>query len=232
MGRMCVTTCFTALLAAGPLAASATEPDVLSVEQRTYEISVDGAKAGQSACVITTYADGLEVAKTDAKVSVGFAIFTYVYEYHGAEQWRGGRLAKVESRAIDGWKRLSLLVDVQEGGSAVSAQGARPANGPRFEMSTSFWRLPLLPAPELTGRKLSVVDADNGKSHQIELQLAGREELAIGAEKSACWKYQVQGTLSAELWYDGQGRLVRQTGVEDGHKTVRQLASVRKSVAR
>src|SRR2546423_1532851 len=88
----------------------AAEPNVISAETRTYDISVDGKNSGQSTLVITRYSDGSESVSADAKVTVTWTVFSYVYEFHGKEQWRDGHFEQLDSRAVDGGRQLSLAV--------------------------------------------------------------------------------------------------------------------------
>src|SRR5262245_28230775 len=90
--------------------AQTADPEVVSAETRSYDVFVDGKNSGQNTLVITRYNDGAESVSADAKITVTWTVFTYVYEFHGQEQWRGGRLEKLTSRAVDGGRKLSLAV--------------------------------------------------------------------------------------------------------------------------
>src|SRR5689334_3196647 len=62
---------------------AAAEPEVVSAETRTYDIFVDSKNSGQSKLTITRYSDGSESVSADAKVTVSWTVFSYVYEFHG-----------------------------------------------------------------------------------------------------------------------------------------------------
>jgi hypothetical protein len=40
--------------------------------------------------------------------------------------------------------------------------------------------------------------------------------------------YRLSGKVAVDVWYDGSERLVRQEWVEEGHRTVLELARVRR----
>src|SRR3954453_7794473 len=82
--------------------ALAAEPELAFAETRTYDIFVDGKKSGQSKLTIAGYRDGTETVKADAKITVNWLVFNYVYEFHDQEQWRSGVLQELTSNAVDG----------------------------------------------------------------------------------------------------------------------------------
>src|SRR5262249_29787495 len=78
------------LLVAAPPTTCAAGPELIAIETRTYDIFVDHKKSGQSTLQMARYGDGTEVVSTDAKLTVSWAVFTYVYEFHGQERWNLG----------------------------------------------------------------------------------------------------------------------------------------------
>ena len=58
-------------------------------EVRDYEILVKGKHAGSMKVVITDTDDGLTTVMTDAAVEFNVIVYTYRYEFHGNESWRG-----------------------------------------------------------------------------------------------------------------------------------------------
>src|SRR6478752_851866 len=104
-----------------------TPPESLARETRVYDILVDRSVAGQSTVVIERFTEDRERATTDAKVTVSWVVFKYVYEFHGEEQWIGGEPLQLSSRAVDGGKRQSLVAKQAERGWQISKGGAAPA---------------------------------------------------------------------------------------------------------
>ena len=52
------------------------------------------------------------------------------------------------------------------------------------------------------------------------------EPLAIGRQQVTCSRYRLSGDLEADLWFDGQNRIVRQKTIEDGYPTEVRLTRV------
>src|SRR5947209_5049854 len=121
---------------------AAAEPMAVSAETRTYDILVDGKNSGQSTLVITRYSDGRESVSADAKVTVSWTVFSYVYEFHGKEQWRDGRFEQLESRAVDGGTKLSLSVKREGGGFSITKAKGKPTSAPDIQLTTNYWREP------------------------------------------------------------------------------------------
>ncbi len=52
--------------------------------------------------------------------------------------------------------------------------------------------------------------------------------MSVSGKPHRCQHFRVTGeNLLVDLWYDSDGRLVRQESMEDGHRTVLDLLSVR-----
>jgi hypothetical protein len=199
----------------------AAEPAVVSAETRTYDILVDGKKSGQSRLRITRYGDGSESVSADAKVTVTWTVFSYVYEFHGKEQWRDGHFEQLESRAVDGGTKLSLSVKREGGGFRITKGRGKPASAAEVQLTTNYWREPAAGA-----QSIAVLDADTGKLYDEKLDSLGKQELTIGGQKVMASAYRLKGKLDVELWFDAQGFLVQQIGKEDGHPTEVRLASM------
>jgi hypothetical protein len=208
-----------ALIAGGRAMAA----DVVSTEIRTYDILIDGKPAGQSTLSLERLTDGSEACTTDAKLTVKWAVFSYVYEFHGREEWRGGGFLQLSSRAVDGGKRLSLEAHAADGSLLVSKSGGKSAAAPLAQLTTNYWRRP---AAMVNGTKLTILDADNGKSYDVRATVVGREELSTGSMSLSAEHVRLQGGVNVDLWFDVNGYLIRQTGAEDGHATELRLTSI------
>jgi Domain of unknown function (DUF6134) len=208
---------------------AAAEPMVIFAETRTYDIFVDDKKSGQSTLTITRYNDGSESVSADAKVTVRWTVFSYVYEFHGKEQWRDSRFEQLESRAVDGGRQLSLSVKRTEGGFSIATAKGKPTSAADVQLTTNYWREPAVGAD---AREISVLDADNGKVYEEKIEPLGQQELTIAGQRIVTNAYRLKGTLDVELWFDAQGYLVRQVGKEDGHPTELRLAAVQQQASK
>ena len=205
------------------------EPEVVFAETRTYDIFVDSKKSGQSKLTIARYSDGSETVSADAKVTVRWTVFSYVYEFHGKEQWRDGRFEQLESRAVDGGRQLSLSVNRTEGGFSIATAKGSPTVAGNVQLTTNYWREP---AGDADTRTITVLDADNGQLYDETIERLGQQELTIGGQRIAANAYRLKGSLDVELWFDAQGYLVRQVGKEDGHPTELRLAAIQQQASK
>src|SRR5262249_43875589 len=155
---------------------AAAEPTAVFAETRTYDIFVDDKKSGQSKLTITRYSDGSEAVNADAKVTVRWTVFSYVYEFHGKEQWRDGRFEQLESRAVDGGRQLSLSVKHTETGFIVATAKGSPTSAADVQLTTNYWREPSAGAE---ARAITVLDADNGQLYDEKIERQGQQELTI-----------------------------------------------------
>ncbi len=103
---------------------------------------------------------------------------------------------------------------MQAEGSLIEIKDAPAVAGPAFKMTTNYWRLP----PAANG-KFSILESDNGKIYNVELQRVGPDEVLVQNQKLPCMRYRLSGDAAADLWFDARNRLVRQQTVEQGHAT-------------
>jgi hypothetical protein len=195
--------------------AQAQMPRVLAEEVREFEILVKGKPAGQNTITISETDDGLTRVSTEAAVKFDYLVYVYRYEFHGREIWRANRLAWVDNRAVDAGKQLRVRATIEGNGSTIEANGKAAIAGPLLGTTTSYWRLP----DRVPGRNLSFLDADQGIVHAVSVDEVGTEEVVAAGRKLGCTHYRVRGGVAADLWFDGQNRLVRQTSVEEGYPT-------------
>ena len=70
---------------------------------------------------------------------------------------------------------------------------------------------------------VALLDSDKGLKLRGELQYVGPEMLTVGGKRQSCGHYRIAGEVQVDLWYDKAQRLVRQEGVDSGHKTLLEL---------
>jgi hypothetical protein len=195
-------------------------PRVLADEIRDFEIVVGGKPTGKSQIRITETADGVTVVSTDVTVKFDFILYVYRYELRSKETWQGNRLAWVDNRATDAGKKLVVRAKVDSQGSIIEVNGKAAKKGPVLEMTTNFWR-----CPDAVGRgSLSFMDVDQGTVLAAKLEYVGPDQITIAGNKLPCSHYRLRGGVEADLWFDGQRRLVRQRTVEQGFSTEIRLA--------
>lgn len=206
------------------LPATAAEPSPIASETREFEILIDQARAGKSSITICDYEDGRCVAATSADVRVTVLLYTYVYQFNGSEEWHDGRLRGLNSKTVDGLSKLSLQAQVDTDRTVLLTADGKSRSTVSHSMTTNYWRQP---AGEVIGKKIPVIDADTGKTLQLKFEDLGAKTLTLAGKRVACQHFKGTGDLTVELWFDANGRLVRQLGTEDGHKTEIRLSAVK-----
>jgi hypothetical protein len=193
-------------------------------EIREFEVFVDDAKAGKSTVTISEYEDGRVVTTASADIRVTILLFNYVYQFNGTEEWLENRPRALQSRTVDGFKQLSLKAQFEPDRTTLQAADGRPRTAGAHVMTTNFWRLP---PSEMLDKRIPVLDADTGKTLQLQFQYQGTKPLTLIGKPFTSHYFKVTGDKPCELWFDGGGRLVRHLGVEDGHKTEFRLSAFR-----
>jgi hypothetical protein len=220
---------FLAVLGFGHVSVRAADPPPLSAprvlvdELREFEVLVKDKPIGTNTVRIVETDDGATIVATDASVVMSFIVYTYRYEFHGREKWQQNRLVQVDNRADANGKPLGARAKCDARASFVEVRGKTPHWAPPLAMTTSYWRLP--PAEYARGT-MSILESDLGTIHAVRLQYVGPDEVIVQNQRIACHHYRIVGTVEAELWFDGQQRLVRQKTVETGYPTEMRLLRI------
>jgi hypothetical protein len=194
------------------------------VEHRAYAILVDGKRAGDYHMAITRRDDGVSVMSGHADVRVSYLVYRYTYRYRGVESWKDGRLLHLESSCNDNGKAFSVNAAAEGDALNVQVNGRQHAC-PLEAWTTTYWRLP---DKKHRNQQVTLLDCDSGRVLNATLQYVGPSELQIAGARWTCARYRLNGDINADLWYDDQERLVREDTIEDGHRTVIELAHIRR----
>jgi hypothetical protein len=193
-------------------------------ETRDHTIYVDGKPAGESHVTIQTKDDGSIVVSTSAQVAIDRLLVHYKYSYSGKETWKDGKLVGLDSTTNDDGKRFNVSAVAGKENVKVTVNNTeREVHGDVW--STTYARYP---DTDRCNKVVHLLDADTGKEMSAKLECVGREETVIAGQKMTCTHFRLRGDVSTDLWYDGQKRLVRQEGVEQGHKVLTEFTGVRK----
>lgn len=220
--RHTLTATFCLTIAACLIVAAHGETPVAPAEEiREFDIFVKDKPVGKSTMRITDCEDGTCRVATEVQVKLDYFVYAYRYEFHGQETWRGNRLLSAENRATDGGNDFMARASFEGDRFRVESNG-RQAAAPRIDMTTNYWCLPDATRSQLLG----VMNADRGTIHTVKLERLPAEPLAIGRQQVTCSRYRLSGDLEADLWFDGQNRIVRQKTIEDGYPTEVRLTRV------
>lgn len=198
-------------------------PGQAGKQTREYVIHVDSKPAGALLWTIAVHKDGRLTATAQADVHVGHSLFAYAYSYRGAEEWTDDRLTRVEGRSNDNGKKTTLIARV--GAQRVELEiNGKSSKGSPVSWTSSYWRLP---AAGVRGQDLAILDADTGEIFSGKLEPVRSETLKVDGRSMPCTCYRLTAKVSANLWFDDEDRLVRQTYVDDGHPTEIMLVRTR-----
>jgi hypothetical protein len=166
-----------------------------------------------------------------------------VYRYHstGTEVWKEGRLVELENAADLNKTRYRLLGKATDKGLRLSVDGQK-SDFPADTWATSYWRIPdrlahqhvqekstvvpaagSQPAANKKPKSVWLLDSDKGLKLRGQVQYVGSEMMTVAGKRQPCAHYRVTGEVQVDLWYDKAQRLVRQEGVDSGHKTLLEL---------
>jgi uncharacterized protein DUF6134 len=200
-------------------------------EIREYEVSVRQKPVGKVTTRIKYTNDGTTVATTDTVVDATFFLIKYHYDFHGTETWAEQekaprRLIQLDSRTNDDGKALAVTAVSDGSGSRIDVRGSATRRAPALVMTSNYWHAP---DARLTANQFSIVDADTGALFAVRMQRLGTENVAVQGQNIPCVHCRVSGDTAADIWFDGNGRLVRQETVEQGYVTELLLVRVQGS---
>jgi hypothetical protein len=193
-------------------------------EIRQYDVLVKDKPVGHVTIRISPSTDGSVTTTTDTSIEASFLFITYRYEFHGRELWQGDRLVQLDSRANDNGTAMNLQAATDARGSRINIAGKPNKAGPPLAMTTNYWRLP---AADFAAGSFSLIEPDSGVLRTSRLQFVGPDNCTVEGRQVMCNHYRLSGDAAAELWFDGEGRMVRQQTVEQGYPTEQRLVKVR-----
>jgi hypothetical protein len=193
-------------------------------ETRDYTVYVDGKPAGTAHITIQTGEDGVTTVTADTDVRVRVLFFKYSYWYRGKETWKDGRLVRLESSSDDDGKRYTVSAAADNDRLRVTVNGeTRHMRGDVWP--TSFWQVPA--GGNLPGA-VTLLDVDTGRELHARVQKLGAQQVAVEGRAQNASHYRLLGKITVDLWFDGNSRMVRQDFVDEGHRTIIELAGVRR----
>jgi hypothetical protein len=188
---------------------------VVADDNRTFQVFVDGKPAGQTVVKVADK-DGATECTVSVRVEVRALLGKYRYSLDTAETWKDGKLMGLRSTCNDDGTKHDVSL-TSDGVTATLTADGKTVKGGGAVWPTTYWKLP--PA----AGALTLIDSDTGKLIPAKLEEVGAEKVRVlGAEKEAT-KYRLTGGVDVTLWYDAGGRLVRESFVDSGHRTLLEL---------
>ena len=198
-------------------------------EVREFAITIDDKESGRYRMTIERRDDGTVSMAGQAVVVVKKLGFTvYKYTYSGTEVWKDGkedRLLGLNSTSNDNGTKFDVNIASDANGLRVRVNGqGRVIRGDVW--TTTYWRMA---HARFHNQNVPLLDADTGKDYSGRLDYLGTSQLTVAGQNLHCHRFRITGgPYPVDLWYDTHHRLVRQEFTEDGHRTVLNLASIRR----
>ncbi len=197
---------FLTVIAAGFAALGAAAP-VLALTppesgELNFQVLRNGNNLGDHVLTFEQTADGdlRVVVDVDLQVRVGpFVPFRYRHDIE--EIWSGGQLESLVSTTLKDGDDLAVR--------AVRAGERIEVDGPAFVgeaeadlLTTSWWNKDLLTRDR-------ILDTETGNLMPIVVRELGVETIEAEGRQIQAERYQVEGTITLDLWYDEAGRWVK-----------------------
>jgi Family of unknown function (DUF6134) len=223
-------------------ARGAEAPQTVESQRREFAILIDGIKRGTCTMQIRRLSDGTVWMRSESQIRINYLVYRYNYTSSGTEVWKKGRLLAMKNSADFNGTKYDLMARSNNKSIQLSVNGTLAELAPDVWLS-SYWQAPdqlaigglpdrstadpnSLSAQDQGNRFVSILDTDKGEKLRCNLTRVGREAVAIGGEQKSCTHFRISGDKSIELWYDGQGRLVRQDSTEQRHKVQFELSEI------
>jgi hypothetical protein len=194
-------------------------------EVREFSVEVDGKASGNYLMTITKQDNGVLSMQASATITVRF-LRTYRYKFDGTEHWSNGRLLQLDAKCEDDGKKTDVSAVATTDALQLKVNGQQ--RNCRWDVwTTSYWQLA---DQRFHNKQVPLLDNDTGKEYLGQLKVVGNEQLTIGGQAQNCQHFRVTGgpAPTADLWYDGQQRLVRQEFTEEGKRVTFVLQAVRR----
>jgi hypothetical protein len=237
--------CFTlAAIAFGQsqTARGAEAPQTIESQKREFAILIDGTKRGTCTMQIRRLNDGTVWMRNESQIRINYLVYRYNYTSSGTEVWKNGRLLAMKNSADFNGTKYNVKARSNGKSIQLSVNGTVAQVAPDMWLS-SYWQAPdqlavgaasdrsiadpnSLAAQEQGNRFVSILDADKGEKWRCNLTRVGQETMAIGGEQKDCTHFHIGDDKNIELWYDSQGRLVRQDSTEQRHQVRFELSDI------
>jgi YD repeat-containing protein len=180
-------------------------------------VLVEGKPSGHVHMTFTQQPDGSTAVETDSTVEVRVLLKRFRYRIQAKETWKAGRLTSLTSTCNDDGDVYNLTASA-EGDSLRVAVNGRERRTRGDVWVTTYWQQP---DNSKINQELVLLDADNGRELRARLQYLGVEQRGVAGTVQNLNRYMLTGDrVRMALWYDAQGKLVRQEWTEMGHRTV------------
>ena len=202
-----------ALLAiAGSATATPSDPG-----QTVFEVTRNGAPFGTHTINVSESGDTLRAQSRIAMRANAGPITMFRLEQTCAETWTGGSLASLTCNTLKDGRRFQVRGERQN--NRLRVVGTSGENWfPISAFPSTWWTAP----PTST---TTFIDTATGAPLRARVTLVGRESFEAGGQRIQADHYRVAGALTADLWYDANGRWVGCSFIARGQRIEYRLTS-------
>lgn len=165
-----------------------------------FEVTRNGHPFGQHVVTVSDAGDALRAQSHVSLRANAGPITVFRLEQTCSETWSRGVLQGLTCSTLKDGRRTQVRAELQNGRLRVT--GAEGENWfPLGAFPTSWWTRPPVGTTTL-------LDTQTGEPMRVTVRDMGRDTIEVGGRQIAAQRIRVQGTLTADLWYDAQGRWV------------------------
>lgn len=182
-----------------------------------FEVLRNGQPFGRHVITVSGAGDSL-TAQSLLTMSAGVGPLTvFRYEQSCTETWTAGALAGLRCSTLKDGRRLRVSAEREQ--DVLHVSGARgQTTFPLGTFPTSWWTRPPVAAS-------SLLNTETGQPMRVRVTRIGRETIEVAGQRIQAEHFRVQGTVTADLWYDESGRWVGCAATIRGQHITYRLAS-------
>lgn len=206
-----------ALCALAAFAPKAADAAAASPGRLEFEILRNGEPTGRHVVQVSGSGDAFSASsQVSVRVALG-PVTVFRYEQTCRETWAGGALSALTCNTLKAGRRTNVVA--RRDGEALLVSGS--AGDARFASTAipaNWWLRP--PVSNDT-----MIDTETGRATPIRVTRMGRENFTLDGRTIQADRVRVQGTLTADLWYDAEGRWVGCAFTARGQRITYRLVS-------
>jgi hypothetical protein len=182
-----------------------------------FEVLRNGQPFGRHVISVAAQSGGYGV-RSEIELRVGAGPLTlFRYEQNCTETWRADGLTGLDCSTLKEGRRT--IVHAETVGETLRVRRARGERDlPRDIWPTSWWTKPPIGAEIL-------LNTETGVNTPMRVTRIGEESIDVGGQRIRAERIRVQGTLTADLWYDERGRWVGCAFTARGQRVTYRLIS-------
>ncbi len=166
-----------------------------------YKIFRKGKRIGSHSVSFEVNGDAVMVrVKSDIVVTV-LKVPVFKFNYAATEKWENGQLIEVNARVTEKGKSRKNTLKKEAGGYRLTNESGSTVVD-EVPFSSNHWN------PGVLSSK-TIFNTLTGKPNKVIIEDAGPDTIKTGSSTIEAHHYIYTGALSAETWYDANGRWVK-----------------------